>query len=220
MALSELRPAQRHRQIAAGFTSRVQGAKRWDAPSPVTDWTARDVVRHLVDEVVKLLSRRELAPDQQVGDLEEGRALGQLLDGVAAIAQDALVAVDIGNRRFAAGGGAITGIEGEIPQLGVQTADVQRGVAFGTFDNGQVQRFAGFGISESQHALGHRDTPYDSGLMRDRRSRAAPYGDHLLSHKERQNFPGRWGIRLHLGREPKTHSRGRNTYPTLTKDAL
>lgn len=49
MALSELHPAERHRQVAAGFTNRVQGAAHWDAPSPVAAWTARDVVRHLVE---------------------------------------------------------------------------------------------------------------------------------------------------------------------------
>lgn len=49
MALSELRPAERHRQITAGFTDLVHGTKHWHAPSPVADWTARDVVRHLVE---------------------------------------------------------------------------------------------------------------------------------------------------------------------------
>ena len=48
MALSEL-PAERHRQIAALFTDRVRGARSWDAPSPVAEWTARDVVRHLIE---------------------------------------------------------------------------------------------------------------------------------------------------------------------------
>jgi uncharacterized protein (TIGR03086 family) len=42
-------PAQRHRDIAAAFTDRVRGVDSWDVPSPVADWTARDVVRHLVD---------------------------------------------------------------------------------------------------------------------------------------------------------------------------
>lgn len=49
MALSDLNPAERHRQIAAGFTDRVRGTKHWDAPAPVAGWTARDVVRHLVE---------------------------------------------------------------------------------------------------------------------------------------------------------------------------
>ena len=42
-------PAERHRWIAAGFTERVEGAREWDAPAPVEGWTARDVVRHLVE---------------------------------------------------------------------------------------------------------------------------------------------------------------------------
>ncbi|MEQ4207350.1 TIGR03086 family metal-binding protein [Actinopolymorpha sp. B17G11] len=49
MALSDLPPAERHRQIAGGFTDHVRGAKHWDAPAPVAGWTARDVVRHLVE---------------------------------------------------------------------------------------------------------------------------------------------------------------------------
>ena len=48
------------------------------------------VVRHLGDEPIELLPRRQLAPDQEVGDLEEGRVLGELLDRVSAIAEDAL----------------------------------------------------------------------------------------------------------------------------------
>lgn len=56
MALSELHPAERHRHIAAGFTDRVRGAKDWDAPCPVAGWTARDVVRHLVEWFPPFLS--------------------------------------------------------------------------------------------------------------------------------------------------------------------
>jgi len=49
--LVELDPVRRHRQVAAGFTARVDGvaADGWDAPAPVEGWTARDVVRHLVE---------------------------------------------------------------------------------------------------------------------------------------------------------------------------
>lgn len=42
-------PAILHRAIAGGFTERVEGARDWDAPAPVDGWTARDVVRHLVE---------------------------------------------------------------------------------------------------------------------------------------------------------------------------
>lgn len=42
-------PAERHREAAAGFSARVVAVKDWDAPSPVAEWTTRDVVRHLVE---------------------------------------------------------------------------------------------------------------------------------------------------------------------------
>ena len=48
MAFSD-RPAERHAQLAGLFTERVRGTERWDAPAPVQGWTARDVVRHLID---------------------------------------------------------------------------------------------------------------------------------------------------------------------------
>jgi len=48
MALSN-QPAERHLEIGRGFTDRVRGARSWDAPAPVAGWTARDVVRHLVE---------------------------------------------------------------------------------------------------------------------------------------------------------------------------
>ncbi|MEU8661587.1 TIGR03086 family metal-binding protein [Actinoplanes philippinensis] len=56
MSLADLSAAERHRRIAAGFTARVEGAKDWDAPAPVEGWTARDVVRHLVEWLPGLLS--------------------------------------------------------------------------------------------------------------------------------------------------------------------
>jgi uncharacterized protein (TIGR03086 family) len=46
MALPE-DPAERHRQIAGGFTDRVKGTRSWDDPAPVPGWTARSVVDHL-----------------------------------------------------------------------------------------------------------------------------------------------------------------------------
>ena len=42
-------PAERHREVAAGFTDRVRAVTDWDAPSPVAAWRTRDVVRHLVE---------------------------------------------------------------------------------------------------------------------------------------------------------------------------
>jgi uncharacterized protein (TIGR03086 family) len=50
------RPAERHREIGRVFTNRVRGTRLWDAPSPVADWTARDVVRHLVEWLPSFLA--------------------------------------------------------------------------------------------------------------------------------------------------------------------
>jgi len=50
-------------------------------------------------ELGELLQRRQLAVQQQVRDLHERAVFGQLLDGVAAVGQDALVAVDVADGR-------------------------------------------------------------------------------------------------------------------------
>jgi uncharacterized protein (TIGR03086 family) len=55
MALSD-HPAERHRQVGGLFTARVHGTRSWDAPSPVADWAARDVVRHLTQWLPGFLS--------------------------------------------------------------------------------------------------------------------------------------------------------------------
>ena len=59
------------------------------------------VDRDLVRPLVELRLRRQLAVEQQVGDLEVGRLLGELLDRIAAVLEDALVAVDEGDRAAA-----------------------------------------------------------------------------------------------------------------------
>jgi uncharacterized protein (TIGR03086 family) len=41
--------ADRHRELAGVFSDRVRGTRDWEAPAPVEGWTARDVVRHLVE---------------------------------------------------------------------------------------------------------------------------------------------------------------------------
>jgi hypothetical protein len=59
------------------------------------------VLGDLAGEVRQLRLGGQLAVDQQVADLEEVRMLRQLLDRVTAVAQDARVAVDIGDFRRA-----------------------------------------------------------------------------------------------------------------------
>ena len=48
MTLSDL-PAERHRLVALKFGEIADAVSDWDAPSPVLEWTARDVVGHLVE---------------------------------------------------------------------------------------------------------------------------------------------------------------------------
>lgn len=48
MNLTRLSIADRHRRIAADFAERVRATTDWDAPSPVAEWRARDVLDHLL----------------------------------------------------------------------------------------------------------------------------------------------------------------------------
>jgi len=41
-------PAEHHAHVAAVFSDRVDGVRDWGAPTPVPEWSARDVVGHLV----------------------------------------------------------------------------------------------------------------------------------------------------------------------------
>jgi hypothetical protein len=57
-----------------------------------------------VRPLLELLGGRQLTVQQQVGDLEEGRVLGELLDRVAPVLEDAGVTVDVGDRAAAGRG--------------------------------------------------------------------------------------------------------------------
>jgi len=87
--LTEVGAAERHRLVAGVFADRVEGARDWDAPSPVDEWTARDVVRHLVEWFPAFLSAGgvELPRGPSVDDDPVGAwrahsdAVQSLLDG-------------------------------------------------------------------------------------------------------------------------------------------
>ncbi len=68
--ITEASAAERHRLVAGVFTDRVEGARDWEAPSPVEEWTAREVVRHLVEWFSGFLSAGgvELARGPSVDD--------------------------------------------------------------------------------------------------------------------------------------------------------
>jgi uncharacterized protein (TIGR03086 family) len=89
MALPEL-PAERHRQVAGLFTERVRGTRSWDAPSPVADWAARDVVRHLTEWLSAFLASGAAVelPRGPSADEEPVAAWQVHCDGVQALLDD------------------------------------------------------------------------------------------------------------------------------------
>jgi len=114
------------------------------------------VMRDLVLEALELGRGRQLALHQQVGDLQEARMLGQLLDGVAAVQQHALITVDVGDRAAAAGSGDEARIIGEVACFLRQLADVDAGRAERAAQQGKLGALAGSGIGEREAlALGH-----------------------------------------------------------------
>ena len=75
------------------------------------------VVGDVEHPLVELRLGRQLPVQQQVGDLEEGRVLGQLLDGIAAVLEDAQIAVDVGDGAAAGGRVDEPGVVGGKPRL-------------------------------------------------------------------------------------------------------
>ncbi len=59
----------RYATIAGGFAARVAGvpADRWSAPSPCEDWTARDVVTHVVNTHRRVLATVNGTQPETVG---------------------------------------------------------------------------------------------------------------------------------------------------------
>lgn len=54
-SLREMSLVERYHSAADTFTDRVRGTQDWDAPSPVPEWRARDVVGHLTTWLPALL---------------------------------------------------------------------------------------------------------------------------------------------------------------------
>jgi len=83
-------PADRHRRYAGVFSERVRGTRDWTAPAPVAGWTARDVVRHLVEWFPAFLasgSDVRLPPGPSVDD-DPVAAWQHQVDAVQAVLDD------------------------------------------------------------------------------------------------------------------------------------
>lgn len=69
-SLVGLEPAERHRRVAADLSAVTRQVADWDAPSPVPEWRARDVVGHLVEWFPSFLASGgvELPPGPGLSD--------------------------------------------------------------------------------------------------------------------------------------------------------
>ena len=102
----------------------------------------------------------QLAVEQEVGDLQEGAILGQLLDGISAIAQDTFVAVDEGDGALARRRiqeGRIVGHHAEIFGSGLDLAQIHG--ADGAFIKGEVVGGAGAPVHDVEDFLVHLLSP-------------------------------------------------------------
>ena len=108
----------------------------------------------------------QLAVEQQVGDLEVGALLGELLDRVAAVAQDALVAVDEGDGDSARRGvheRRVVGHQPEVVVVDLDLAQVHR--ADGPVRDGDLVGLAGSVVGDGQAGVGAAGGRRGIGLL-------------------------------------------------------
>lgn len=91
MTSTDISPAQRYRNLAANFTQRIAAVpeQNWDNNSPCDGWTARDVLRHVIDserDMVKVVGL-ELASGPSV-DENPAAAWAVVRDSMQAILDD------------------------------------------------------------------------------------------------------------------------------------
>jgi hypothetical protein len=111
------------------------------------------VVGDLVRPHGRLILARDLAIQEQVGDVQEGRLPGRFLDGITAIAQDCAVAVDVGDGAAAARGVQKRRIVGQDPEVVVGHLDLAKvDRADGAIDNRDLIAAAGLRVSDLKHS--------------------------------------------------------------------
>jgi len=91
---------------------------------------------------------------QEVADLEEARMLGELLDGIAAVQQHALVAIDVGDGAAAAGRRHEARVVGEVAGFLVELADVDALGTEGPTEHGEFDLLVA-GFDDHAVLIGH-----------------------------------------------------------------
>ena len=121
-----------------------------------------------VVEFLHLALVRQFAMQQQIADFKEVRILGELVDGVAAIKQNALVAVDEGDVAFAAAVEVKPGSYVKMSASRIELADVHDIGAQRAGEHGQVVGFVFVcqrrGAGGDGLALSHGATPVGSAV--------------------------------------------------------
>src|SRR6185437_7207078 len=135
------------------------------------------VVRDLVDPAVQLGGRRKLPVEEQIRGLEERALLGELLDRVAAVLQDSLVAVDerdgAAARRRVHEGGVVR----HQPEIVVGCFDLAEiGCPNCSVLNRQLVAFAGAVVDDRERVLRHYGV-LDGGAGKDNANRVGRGGD-------------------------------------------
>src|SRR5215467_2090368 len=95
------------------------------------------VMRDVVHPVLHLLAGGQLAVEEEVGNLEVAGALGELLDGISAVAQE----------------GGVVREEPEVVGADAELAEIHG--ADGAVDDGQVRGLAGAVVGDRHCARGH-----------------------------------------------------------------
>ena len=93
-------------------------------------------------EFLKLCGAGQFSVDEQVGDFDEVRLRRELLDGIAPVAQDALLTIQVGDRAGASARVGVTGVERDRPRLRPELRDVDANLVFGTHHHRQFHRLS------------------------------------------------------------------------------
>ena len=113
-----------------------------------------------IAEPGQLVALRQPPEDQQPGRLDEVGLGGELLDGDAAVAEDALLAVDEGDGAAAGAGVAQRRVVGDQAGLVAELGDVDGPLALGPLEDGQFDALIADGQDRLLgHFVRHNQTP-------------------------------------------------------------
>ena len=102
----------------------------------------------------------QVAVQDEEGGFQEGRVLGKLFNGVSAVAQNAVVAVDVGDLGFARSGVDESGVKHDVAGAPEQTSYVIASLTIGGLNLWKVEILV---IVDKTRGLGH-DIPFRGAL--------------------------------------------------------